>query len=101
MSTSSSEEAAPVKTIDRAAAILRCLAKGPEEGSRLSDIAAGSGLGKTTTHRLLAALVSVGFVDRGESRLYRLGYRSEERRVGKECRWRWWQARTREEERAK
>ena len=74
MSTSSSEEAAPVKTIDRAAAILRCLAKGPEEGSRLSDIAAGSGLGKTTTHRLLAALVSVGFVDRGESRLYRLGY---------------------------
>src|SRR5690554_1114109 len=68
------EEAAPVKTIDRAAAILSCLADGPEEGSRLSDIALRSGLGKTTTHRLLSALVSVGFVDRGENKLYRLGY---------------------------
>ena len=71
---SSSEEASPVKTIDRAAVILRCLAEGPQEGSRLSDVAVSSSLGKTTTHRLLAALVSVGFVERGENKLYRLGY---------------------------
>src|SRR5690625_1856939 len=74
MPARASNDASPVKTIDRAATILRCLAQGPQEGSRLSDIASRSGLGKTTTHRLLAALVSVGFVDRGESRLYRLGY---------------------------
>ncbi|HLS68959.1 MAG TPA: IclR family transcriptional regulator [Kiloniellales bacterium] len=75
MPASASDEASPVKTIDRAAVILNCLALGPQEGSRLSDIAVCSGLGKTTTHRLLAALVSVGFVDRGENKLYRLGYR--------------------------
>src|SRR5690625_2180530 len=75
MPASASDEASPVKTIDRVAVILNCLALGPQESSRLSDIAVCSGLGKTTTHRLLAALVSVGFVDRGESKLYRLGYR--------------------------
>lgn len=69
------EEASAVKTIDRAALVLRCLAEGGAEGSRLSDVAARSGLGKATVHRLLAALVQVGFVDRSEAgKLYRLGY---------------------------
>lgn len=69
------EEASAVKTIDRAALVLRCLAEGGSEGSRLSDVAARSGLGKATVHRLLTALVQVGFVDRSEAgKLYRLGY---------------------------
>jgi len=69
------EEASAVKTIDRAALVLRCLAEGSPEGSRLSDVAARSGLGKATVHRLLTALVQVGFADRSEAgKLYRLGY---------------------------
>ncbi|MFD1380093.1 IclR family transcriptional regulator [Fodinicurvata halophila] len=48
---------------------------GGSDGCRLSDIAERTGLGKTTTHRLLSALVAVGFVERGpSSRLYRLGF---------------------------
>lgn len=75
MPTKAADEASPVKTIDRAALVLRCLAEGAPEGSRLSEVAARSGLGKTTAHRLLSALVQVGFADRGEaSKRYRLGY---------------------------
>jgi len=49
-----------VKTVDRVALILRLLSDAGEQGHRLSDIAEKSGLGKTTAHRLLGALVQVG-----------------------------------------
>jgi DNA-binding IclR family transcriptional regulator len=64
-----------VKTIGRAAMVLRALAAGPGDGSRLTDIAAATGLGKATVHRLLGALAEVGFVDfDDQDKLYRLGY---------------------------
>lgn len=49
-----------VKTVDRVAMILRLLSDAGEHGYRLSDIADKTGLGKTTAHRLLGALVQVG-----------------------------------------
>lgn len=64
-----------VKTIGRAALVLRALAAGPDAGSRLSEVTERVGLGKATVHRLLGALVDVGFVEYDESeRHYRLGY---------------------------
>jgi len=64
-----------VKTIGRAAMVLRALAAGPADGSRLTDIAAATELGKATVHRLLGALVEVGFVDfDDQEKRYRLGY---------------------------
>ncbi len=64
-----------VKTIGRAAMVLRALAAGAGDGSRLTDIADATGLGKATVHRLLGALADVGFVDfDDQDKLYRLGY---------------------------
>ena len=64
-----------VKTIGRAAMVLRALAAGPADGSRLTDIAAATELGKATVHRLLGALAEVGFVDfDDQEKRYRLGY---------------------------
>lgn len=63
-----------VKTIDRVARILAALAGQDGEGAKLSDLARRTGFGKATVHRLLSALVDVGYVaqDAG-SRRYRLG----------------------------
>lgn len=64
-----------VKTVNRIARVLSALQEGGSDGCRLSDVAERTGLGKTTTHRLLSALVSVGYVDRNVSnRFYRLGF---------------------------
>jgi len=64
-----------VKTIDRAAAVLKLLAEQPLEGWRLSDVARRLDLGKTTAHRLLNALVAVGFVEQSpDTRRYHLGF---------------------------
>lgn len=63
-----------VQSLDRAAAVLRCLAKGEGTGRRLSDVMATTGLGKATTHRLLRSLMRIGFVQQDRStRLYSLG----------------------------
>lgn len=64
-----------VKTIGRAALVLRALADSSAAGLRLADVTAHVGLGKATVHRLLGALVEVGFVeyDKG-ARRYHLGY---------------------------
>lgn len=63
-----------VKTVDRVATILRLLSSAGEGGFRLSDIAETTGLGKTTAHRLLGALVQVGFANQDlKSKRYRLG----------------------------
>lgn len=63
-----------VQSLDRAAAVLRCLAMGGGAGRRLSDVMAKTGLGKATTHRLLRSLIRIGFVQQEPStRLYSLG----------------------------
>ncbi|MBZ0163329.1 MAG: IclR family transcriptional regulator [Notoacmeibacter sp.] len=64
-----------VKSVQRAAAIIKLLAREATAGWRLSDIAQAAGLGKTTTHRLLSALADAGFVYQSpETRRYFLGY---------------------------
>ena len=66
---------ASVKTIGRAATVLQALADGAAAGMRLSDVSSAIGLGKATVHRLMGALVEVGYVEYDETnRLYRLGY---------------------------
>lgn len=68
-------EISSVKTVGRAALVLRALAAGPASGSRLSEVTESVGLGKATVHRLLGALVDVGFVEYDDTeRQYRLGY---------------------------
>lgn len=68
-------QAVSVKTIGRAAAVLQALAEGTADGMRLSQVSIAVGLGKATVHRLMGALVEVGYVEYDEaSRLYRLGY---------------------------
>lgn len=63
-----------VKTVDRVATILRLLSQAGEGGHRLSDIAERAGLGKTTAHRLLGALVQVGLANQDlKSKRYTLG----------------------------
>jgi DNA-binding IclR family transcriptional regulator len=72
---SEEEDAAPtVKSIARAASILRELASLPAGGGALTDIAKRVGMGKATTHRILAALADVGFAyQNAETRRYHLG----------------------------
>lgn len=54
--------------------ILRLLSNSGDGGHRLSDIAEETGLGKTTVHRLLGALVQVGFANQDlKTKRYRLG----------------------------
>ncbi|WP_209426304.1 IclR family transcriptional regulator [Pararhodobacter sp. SW119] len=68
-------QGASVRTIDRAAAVLRALAAGPGAGMRLADVTAAVGLGKATVHRLLGALVEVGFIELdAHAKRYRLGF---------------------------
>jgi DNA-binding IclR family transcriptional regulator len=64
---------ATVKTIDRAARLLRVLASYPE-GAMLSTVSREAALGKSTVHRLLAALIDAGLVFQDqETKRYRLG----------------------------
>lgn len=64
-----------VKSVQRAAAIIRLLADEAMTGWRLSDIARAAGLGKTTTHRLLTALCEAGFAYQSpDTRRYFLGF---------------------------
>lgn len=68
-------QTASVKTIGRVATVLQSLADGAAAGMRLTEVSAAVGLGKATVHRLMGALVEVGYVEYDEtSRLYRLGY---------------------------
>lgn len=63
-----------VKSVQRAVRILKLLAS-DATGWRLSDVARDCGLGKTTTHRLLAALRDEGLVHSDlETRRYALGH---------------------------
>jgi DNA-binding IclR family transcriptional regulator len=65
---------AEIQSIKRAVGILRFLARTATLGQRLGQVADGVGLNKPTTHRLLAALMAEGLVDKDpDLGLYRLG----------------------------
>ncbi|KGF67891.1 hypothetical protein LL06_19630 [Hoeflea sp. BAL378] len=65
---------APVKSISRAAAVLRVLADLGTPGGTLGDIAKATGFGKGTAHRILAALNDEGFAYQNlTTRRYHLG----------------------------
>ena len=67
--------AGSVRSVERAALLLRLLAAGAEHGARLSDLAVESGLGKATAHRILTALSQQGLVYQdGATRRYHLGF---------------------------
>jgi IclR family pca regulon transcriptional regulator len=62
------------QSLERGLAILASFR--PEQPDRrLADIADGLGLSRSTTHRYVATLVALGFLEQGESRRYRLGLR--------------------------
>lgn len=66
-----------VKTVDRVAAILHVLSTGGDEGVSVTDMTVATGLSKATVHRLLGALVSVGYAfQQFPERNYRLGARA-------------------------
>jgi DNA-binding IclR family transcriptional regulator len=70
------KEQGTVSTIDRAARLLQALASFGPEGAALTDVARRTELGKATVHRLLSALVAIGFAFQDTtSRRYRLGSR--------------------------
>ncbi|MBK0329622.1 IclR family transcriptional regulator [Rhodobacteraceae bacterium F11138] len=64
-----------MKTIGRAAMVLKVLSEADSDGMRLSDVAVAIGLGKSTASRLLRALIDVGYVETDAlGKYYRLGY---------------------------
>lgn len=63
-----------VRSVERAVSVLQAIAGTGKSGSRLTDLARATGLSKTTVHRLLSTLVSVGWVEfDGSSSTYLLG----------------------------
>ncbi len=62
-----------LKTVKRAASVLRALSEHGASGTRLSDLAAATGLHKATTYRILATLVGEGLVEQDQGRRYHLG----------------------------
>jgi DNA-binding IclR family transcriptional regulator len=52
-----------VQSLERAAAILGVLADRHHAGARLADVAAATGLSRSTAHRLLTALVRLGLAE--------------------------------------
>ena len=62
------------QTVQRAVSLLRLIASNTTRDMRLVDLADGSGLNKSTAHRLLQCLLEEGMLTRGrKSRGYRLG----------------------------
>jgi DNA-binding IclR family transcriptional regulator len=67
-------DSAPVKSISRAAKVLRILAGAGSAGAPLGEISSASGFGKATAHRILAALADEGFAYQDlATRRYHLG----------------------------
>lgn len=65
---------AGAQTVRRALALLRLVATGQEQGLRLTDLAAMSGLSRPTVHRLLKVLIDESAVEQdGLTRRYRIG----------------------------
>ena len=62
------------QTVDRALALVQLVAAQSGHGTRLSDLAAASGLDRATTYRLLVSLTNRGFLDQDSAtKRYRLG----------------------------
>lgn len=62
------------QTLRRGLSVLKALAQHHEDGMRVTDMAAVTGLERATAHRLLATLVEEGFAERDPSgKRYRLG----------------------------
>lgn len=67
-------DSTPVKSISRAAKMLRILAEIGSAGGTLGEVAKASGFGKPTAHRILAALSDEGFAYQDmTTRRYHLG----------------------------
>ena len=63
------------QSIERATDVLRALAAGQDSGVRLSDVAAAAKLPRSTTHRLLGALVQARLVEQDtDTGLFHLGF---------------------------
>ncbi len=72
--TDKDQDSAPVKSISRAAKVLRILAEIGGAGGALGDVAKAAGFGKATAHRILAALNDEGFTYQDlATRRYHLG----------------------------
>jgi DNA-binding IclR family transcriptional regulator len=61
------------QTVRRAIQVLRHVARYPDEGLRLLDVARGMGIERPTAHRLLQTLAAEGMLARDASRRYRIG----------------------------
>jgi DNA-binding IclR family transcriptional regulator len=61
------------QAVARAMGLLKSVGLHHSEGLTLAQLVALSGLDRTTTYRLLSALVLSGWIERDERRLYRLG----------------------------
>lgn len=55
-----------IRSVNRAAAVVRAVAAGGSSGARQVDIVEATGLQKTTAHRLLTTLVEIGWLDQDE-----------------------------------
>jgi DNA-binding IclR family transcriptional regulator len=64
---------AGTQTVQRAVRILRCMARYPDKGLRLLDVAREMGLERPTAHRVLQTLCAEGLLTQDESRRYRIG----------------------------
>ncbi len=62
-----------LKTVKRAASVLRALSEHDSPGMRLSDLAEATGLHKATAYRILATLIGEGLVEQDQGRRYHLG----------------------------
>jgi len=61
------------QSLRRALQLLRLLAEHQEQGIRLTEVMAATGLERSTAHRLLSCLVEEQFAERGTDKAYRLG----------------------------
>jgi DNA-binding IclR family transcriptional regulator len=62
-----------LKTIKRAASVLRALSESDSAGMRLSDLAAATGLHKATAYRILVTLMKEDLAEQDQARRYHLG----------------------------
>jgi len=67
------EKASPIKSLDKVLSVLECFSRN-ERDLGLADISKRTALPRATTHRILASLKSIGFIDQPhEGDRYRLG----------------------------
>ncbi|MEC5396341.1 IclR family transcriptional regulator [Uliginosibacterium sp. H1] len=68
------KDKASIQVIDRMMSLIDALATRTDDAT-LKQLALDTGLHPSTTHRILAALTTAGFVERGDQGSYRLGIR--------------------------